>query len=63
LPTALKAQELKTYTVHAPINPQIKISGYVRSMYVIFLTGLRKLTSSMNALKRRKAAIEADPTE
>lgn len=41
----------------------MKISGYVMSIARIFLVGLKKLTSSMKALKRRNAASEADPTE
>ena len=62
-PTALKAHELNTYTVQAPIIPLMKISGWVKSMTVIFLTGLKKLTSSMNALNSKNVAKDADPTE
>jgi hypothetical protein len=41
----------------------MNISGYVISMTVIFLTGLKKLTSSINALNNRKVASDAEPTE
>lgn len=61
-PTALIAQLLKTNTEHAPISPQIKISGYVISIEWIFFVTLKKLTSSINALNSKNAAKEAEPT-
>ena len=61
-PKADKAQELKRKTHMLPKRPPRKTSGIVISM-LVNLDSLMKLTSSMKALKRRKQAREAVPTE
>lgn len=50
-------------TVHAPIIPDTNNSGIIKSISLIFFTGDKKFTSSMNALNNRNVANEADPTE
>lgn len=61
-PTAIMAQELKMKTVKDPSIPPMNTSGTVMS---IALRGLpvNIETSSKNALKRRKQAKLAEPTE
>lgn len=61
-PTATIAHELKINTVTDPNNPPIKISGTVMSIAPIFVP-VNMSTSSIKALKRRKQAREALPTE
>lgn len=61
-PTALIAQEENTKTTIEPKSPPIKTSGIVMSTDLI-LVRESMLTSSMNALNRRKQAKLAEATE
>ncbi len=61
-PTADIAHELNKKTLILPNNPPKKTSGIVISIDAN-LIGLIKLTSSINALKSKKHANEAVPTE
>jgi len=61
-PTARIAQEENIKTVTEPKSPPIKISGTVMSIGPNFYP-VNMSTSSKNALKSKKQAKEAEPTE